>query len=330
MTDTTTTPATATTPAPLTAYDSKTPLYAIVAEACGGFRVTTDDPIALAARMIAAATEAESKGAAGLTAAINAFPIAVAGQGKRTVEKLAQMADPAELATIRGAAGFILSLVNVRGIETKTAEGSEKRNGVIGLALYPAHPVEAFQATDEGRAFLTNILDKEQGLVAFRKLRFTPGESTEADLDMGARAMPILAEDFLPSRSAGSDGFDLFADFFPILCKRMAADPATAYLVSVLPTKRADVLAAIRSQPLAATLYPALEKANVFVTTARVLYSAAEQMRQQSEQAGKVWEYNNAAVLKWIDERAALDLLPKTKAEVDTDELAKALAAFGV
>lgn len=328
MTDQSNTPA-VTVPATLGAFDSKSPEYSILSAACDGFRITTLSPVSIAAQIVQAATEAESKGAQGIAARLSALPVAVAGHGKVSLAELST-ANPDALGVLPGAAGFVLSLVNVRGIEVKTAEGAEKRNGVIGLALYPAHPVESFQTTDEGRAFLTTILDKEQGLNAFRKLRFTPGESTEEDFDAGAKAMPITAEDFLPSRTTASEGFDLFNDIYPLLARKMSSDPTSAPIIAALPTKRADVLAAIRSASLARTLYPALEERDIFAKLGRVLFNTAESLRAKEESDGKAWGYNNASVLRWIDERESLDLLPKVKADVDTDAIANAFAVFGV
>lgn len=305
----------------LSAFDSKSLAYGAIYEALGGFRGTTTAPAATAAAMVGESEKAQIKHKVdGIADFVKGLPVVIAGKGAVALAEIA--AGTVDLGTA-GDSGFVFSLIGVRGIVARGEDGKEeKRNGAIGLALYPAHSLDAFLATEEGRAWVQSQVDKEAGLVAFRNLRMTPGEATLADLSQAAFTMPCLVSDFTDrTRASTAESFASFKTYWPVMVARLAANAATAKLVEALPTRRDDILSAFRSANYAATLFPELEKAGHFVRMAQIFGQLLQSIAANKEESGETVDFDPLAPARWIEGRDNLDLLPKAAKGVDLSEI---------
>lgn len=318
---------------PLAGFDSKSPLYTALWDAMGGFRAETLDPVSiLAAAYTAIATNKALDAAAKESAAdmLAQLPVAIAGIGAATV---AQVMDGDVTLPESGDRGYMLSLIGVRAIKTGETDDEGKpvtRNGMIGLAIYPAHSVESFGATEDGKGWLTSLVEKECGLVAFRRLRFTPGESTISELTEAALGMPVGLADYASrARANAAEAFAVFHDNYATFRALLAKNPGTAGLVSILPAKRADVLAAIRSKEFAETIYPDLERANVFVNAGKIFAFVVKDLANQATEQGIEFDYDTDAPTRWLEGRDELKLLKRQV--VSDDAIAKLdFSAFGI
>lgn len=299
----------------ITAYDSQSAIYAAIAETLEGHRATTENPGAIASAII---TRAEADSKAGESA--RAVLVAVAGIGALT---LGAIADGADLCA-PGDSGFVFSAIGARGIEV----AGEKRNGTIGLAIYPAHSIDAILAQAEGPAYLLGLAQKEMGLVAFRRLRLEPGVATVAELDESAKAMPADVTDFLVRQTASAgESFRSFNDHFTLFRKALAANPGTKAPAAALPAAKAEVLKSIRSASYAKANYGPVESLGWFKDVAKAfrMYLAGLQARGGEDAATA----NPADVDRWLAGRDSLDLGIKPAKEIaDADSVD--FSAFGL
>ena len=316
----------------LSAFDSKSLAYVAVTAALGGFRGTfSAAPIAANAIIAESAKLAEKHKVETLPGFVGEIQVAIAGHGAVTIAKLA--AGEATLPEA-GDAGYIVSLVGVRGIPVFDAEGNraktedgkpESRNGAIALAIYPAYSLDALLSTDEGRAWVTAQAEKEAGLVAFRNLRLDVETATIADLAQAAVAMPVSMGDFTDrTRTSTAESFAIFTKYWPAFTTVLAGRQETAPILAALPPRK-DILASIRSRIYAQTLFPKLEEANLFV---RLGNAFAVSMQSVADNSETPVDFDPAAITRWIEGRDSLDLLPKAQA-ADLDLSALDLSAFG-
>ena len=302
----------------LKAFDSKSPAYNVLRNALGGFRLETQDLAATFAAIIKEAVDAETKHKlAGLAESVAALPVAIAGIGAETIAALSE--GKASLPDA-GDAGFTVSFVGTRGLEILDEDGKTvKRDGAFGLAVYPAHSVDAYLATEEGRGFVAGIIAKEAGLIAFRGLRLESGVATLSDFAAAAQGIPRLVSEYTDRSRASADkeSFAIFNDFWETVKAVLSKNPGTAKVVLALPTRKADILSAIRSKAYAQTLFPAVETPGYFVAIANVVANFTKEIATQAEAQGRPFDYDLTAIARWIEGRENLDLLPKAAADVD-------------
>ena len=322
--------------APLATFDTKSALHAAIASVLDGHRVATLDAVKTMQAIVTKAESAKADGAA-LAESFLALPVAIAGTD---VASVADIISGAIALPPLGDSGHIISLIGVRGIVTQTTDDSgkpttEKRNGAIGLAIYPAHSVAAFLATDEGKEHVEAVLAKESGLQAFRRLRFTPAESTLQDMADAARGMPVSVSDYTDrQRGKAADTYAVFTDNWSRYLQNMRATPAQAPLAAVLPTAAKEMLSAIRSKAFAVAKYPALENAGWFVKVARhlqgVLAATAAKVEEAIESGEDVeaFDYDLTAFDRWIEKRDELDLFNRIDT-IDADLSSVDLFAMG-
>jgi hypothetical protein len=304
-----------------TAMLSDSAEHQLITDVIGGFRTVTDSPAAIAAAIIDKATEIADKArTVGFRPACESIAVLIGGKGLTTVAGLALGVDlPAA-----GDLGYTVSRVEVRGIETP--EG--KKNGSLGLSVYPCWSAAAFMATDEGRAMVDKIVQKECGLVAFRPIRVVLGETTYEELDQGAIRMPLTVGDYTDTSRGPSESFACFNDNWPKWMPLALKIPARAPIIAALPKSKPELLKAIRSKAYALAMFPALESRDLF---AKVATAFANEMgtflASDAAESGKPLAYDMTAVLRWIEGRDTLDLRPQVEA---TDLEALDLSGFGV
>lgn len=294
---------------PIVAYPTASPVAQHVGETVTGGRVV----IPTAAGITAAIAAINAKEECG------AVPIAIAGHGVVTVGDYESLGGETSLPDA-GEAGYILSTAGIRGIETP--EG--KSNGIIGLAVYPAHTVESLMQAAEGADWLNRIAQKEIGLVAFRRLRLTEEDSLE-DMNAAAAAMPTAASDFTVARTASGGGaFEVFDSNWVDFRKMLGTNEANADLAKML-TPKASVLKAIRSKAFAEQAFPALEDRGLIVKVAQFFAATLSNLAASGdvEVQGDV-----TAIDRWIDGRENLDLT-ETVTESALDSVNLDFGAFG-
>lgn len=314
----------------LAAFETKSAVATFLAAGLDGHRVNTTD-VAATLQVIVSAADTGKGGGADIAAIVSAFPVAIAGQGAATVDDLIQGTVALPPA---GDLGYTVSMIGVRGIEVSVTDeagkaATEKRNGVISLAIYPAYSVAALLTTDEGKAHLEAIAAKEFGLTAFRRLRFTPGEATIGDLTEAALGMPVAMSDFTDRRRAtGADTFAAFNDLWPDFLLMLRANPAQAALANALP-KKSEMLLCIRSKAYALAKYPAFETANTIVRAARAFAARMTAIGAKAAEEGETFDYDMGAIERWIAGRDELDLFNRVDA-ISDDVAATDLSDFGV
>ena len=329
MTDNLNTTAT-TAAAILNGFDSQSATYAALHAGLDGFRTVTNDPAVNLRKAVSVAESAEKtpEASSAAVAVILGLSVALAGQGAATV---AEILEGTATLPESGDRGYVLSLIGVRGLKGTDADGKpENRNGAIALAIYPAHSIDALTATEEGKAWLQIQADKEAGLVAFRRLRFAAGEATAQMLADAAQGMPATVADFIErARAASGESFAVFNALFTDFRKILANNAGTAASAAVLPTKKADVLSAIRSKAYAETYFPLLEEKNLFSMVGRAFAIAVANMKKNAEASGESFEYDPADILRWIEGRDTLNLV--NRVEVKPEDLeAIDFSAFGI
>lgn len=315
----------------LVPHTSDSLLYVASRDVLDGFRTVTLNPgqtIGLIAQKIGAikATQEERHQA---LRDLAAMPFVIASRGVFSIQDVVEGKVELPLA---GDLGYTLSLVGFKGLELpdpSVKEGKSKKNGVWAFAIYPAHSITAAIETDAGKAWLQTQMDKELGLVAFRGIRVTMGETTIGDLAEAAFAMPCALSDFTDRARSTSEAFGTFNDLWPTFREVTSKKPQAAKVLAMLPTKRADMLAALRSKVFAEVKFPGLESANVFVQIGQHFAAFVDVMVSRAAEAGNDLPYAGADVLRWLEGRDTLDLVRAQVETVDEADLTAALSAFG-
>lgn len=312
-------------------HDSTGLLYAAVKEALDGFRSVTTSPAATLAKIETAiqASKATPEIKAHAIALLATLPVAIASKGLFGIGDIVagEVEFPEE-----GDAGFIISLMGFKSLElpdSTVPEGKSKRNGMWGLAIYPAHSAVVAMESESGKAWLQSLMDKESGLIAFRGMRVVPGETKIQDLRESAHAMPCLLTDYLDRSRATGETYATFNDLWPLFVAELLKNPATAKAVAALPTKRADMLAALRSTVFAEVKFPALEAAGIVVKIGRTFAVFVDTVVANAAAGGKELPYSGSDVTRWLEGRDSLDLVKAQSDIGNADDLLSALSAFG-
>lgn len=266
------------------AWDTESDLYNTVTKALEGSRVTV------------ATSESAAKRIAAIAAAASDMPVAIAGHG--TVE--AGEFNPESLPE-PGAGGFTLSTIGCRGIEG--ADG-KKRNGITGVAIYPAHTVDSIMSHPSGADYLLKLAEKEMGLVAFRGLRLDPGEPL-TDLNAAAQEMPCELDSFISrTRQGAGSPYAVFNDNWNDFRKALGQNPGTKAIVKHLPAK-GEMLNCIRSKPYAESHYAVLEENDWFARLAAAMANLLEAMQAEAAEAGEESPVTGDpdVIRGWLDNR---------------------------
>lgn len=147
------------------------------------------------------------------------------------------------------------------------AKGKEgEKSGIKSIVVYAMPTLDAFAATDEGKAWIAKVLEKEAALVAFRNFREV---ATRNELFAGVNKAPATAEQYVTeyTRTGGTD-----TDTFDALWTeiRKAIKKKSPKLSAQLPSKP-EIINGIRSKQWASEMFPALEQNGVFVVLANLV-----------------------------------------------------------
>lgn len=315
----------------LAPHHSESLLYVASRDALDGFRAVTESPAALLSKIAGAisGSKADDATKAAAIAAFESLPVAVASRGMFVPAAI--VAGDVDLPEA-GDSGYTVSLIGFKSLElTDPATGEKaKRNGFWGLAIYPAHSIAAAMETETGKAWLQSLMDKESGLIAFRGLRVAYGETTVNDLSEAAFAMPCALSDYTDRTRATGETFATFNDLWPAFRGKLAENPASAKLVAALPTKKADMLAAIRSKTFAEVKFPALESAGLITKIGAAFGNFVAAIEEAAKAESEDVPYSAADVTRWLEGRDSLDLVKAQTETVDAAAVTDALAAFGI
>lgn len=203
-------------------------------------------------------------------------------------------------------AGNLVVLAYVGGREAAAGKTDKNIVGVKGIAIYPQPPLSLFLDSEDGKAFLNKIVEKEAALVAFRNFRES---ATLFEFEQGVSKVASTVEALIADSSRGGNGLDtdtfdaLWSDMRAALKKEMPA------LVALFPSKQ-EVIKAIRSASYAASEHSALESKGVFTWLATVLIDAAK--NNQDAKTGEAAPMDATAIESWV---AGRDTLALTKTE---------------
>lgn len=233
--------------------------------------------------------------ASAATESFHGLPVAVTGMNYETGEIDSTLY-----------AGNAVILAYVGGRAESASNKDKNIVGIKGVAIYPQPPLASFIDSEEGKTFLSKIVEKEAALVAFRNFRES---ATLYEFQQGVSKVASSVSALIADSQRGGNGLDtetfdaLWSDMRTALKQQMPA------LVALFPSKQ-EVIKAIRSASYAKSEHEALESKGVFVWLANVLIQAAE-----SNTDAKTNEPNPmdaSAIKSWLEGRESLNL---TKAE---------------
>lgn len=176
-----------------------------------------------------------------------------------------------------------------------------KATGIKGIVILPIPQLDAFVASDTGKAFLDKVAIKEMHHVAFRQFR---DASTLYEFESGVGGVPSNAEDYATEsrRGVDTDTFDtMWNGFRTMLKSKMPA------LHDLLPNKK-DFLDSLRSKSFALsnpeTTKP-LEDGGWFVKLGQMLVKTAENWKDDK---GVATPLETDTLKSWIAGRDELTL----------------------
>lgn len=141
-------------------------------------------------------------------------------------------------------------------MEIAVAIVSEKVTGAkmkpIALAVYPTPAADAVLASDEGKAWVAKLIEKEANLVAMRALRKSD------NIEESAVAMPTTIASYItPSRDAATGIMATYEAVWKDI-KQLVAKKSRAWAITNFSKK--ELRRAMESASYAAGTYPKLEK----------------------------------------------------------------------
>ena len=294
-------------------YTSDSNVYTVITGTLGGDRAVYSDAAAVLAALVSIAAKVNGEISV-LIASTRAVMLA-----EVTIDDISEI-EP-------GAEGYVVSTLGVRGVEC--ADG-KKRNGITGLAVYPAHTVESVLAHSAGRDYLSRLLAKEMGLVAFRKVRNIVGDTLDV-LSQYAAAMPVTLDDFVVRQTqSGGAAVNAFTSNWGSFRKLLAANPAMKELLGVLPNMK-ELAKCIQSRDYAMTSTPqnaVLEEDGTFVQIASIMANVIRADQADAAETGDEPEYKGDAALldNWLANRdtVTFESAPQVVKRVKAD-----FSAFG-
>lgn len=141
-------------------------------------------------------------------------------------------------------------------MEIAVAIVSEKVTGAkmkpIALAVYPTPAADAVLSSEEGRAWIAKLIEKEANLVAMRALRKSD------NIEESAAAMPTTIASYItPSRDAATGIMATYEAVWKDI-KQLVAKKSRAWAITNFSKK--ELRRAMESASYAAGTYPKLEK----------------------------------------------------------------------
>lgn len=141
-------------------------------------------------------------------------------------------------------------------MEIAVAIVSEKVAGAkmkpIALAVYPTPSTDAVLATDEGKAWVAKLVEKEANLVAMRALRKSD------NIEESAAAMPTTIASYItPSREAATGILATYEAVWKDI-KQLMAKKSRAWAIANFSKK--ELRRALESASYASSTYPKVEK----------------------------------------------------------------------
>ena len=271
-------------------YTSDTKTYTAITTILGGDRATYADAEAALVALTKMATEADG-----------AVPVLIASV---TAIMLTDVTVSHIDAVAPGAHGYTISTVGIRGVE---GTDGKKRNGLTGIAVYPAHSVDSVLEHAAGKAYLTRLMHKEMGLVMFRRVRDIVGDSLDV-IAQYAQAMPVTLDDFLVrATQSGGASVNAFTSGWGTFRKILLANPGMAELVATLPDK-ANMAKCLQSAEYARVLSPqsAIHEANgIYARLGAVMVNMIRQDQADAAATGEVpdFEGDPALIDGWLANR---------------------------
>lgn len=136
---------------------------------------------------------------------------------------------------------------------TKRGEGKESTT-VHAIVIYPAPKIDAILASEQGRDWLTGIMQKELNHVAVRQLRKA---ETASDIADATESMPTTVADYVTSGRESTSGIlESFNTLWQIIKKGIGAKSKPFALANL---SKKELRKAMESASYAATVYPQLE-----------------------------------------------------------------------
>lgn len=186
-------------------------------------------------------------------------------------------------------------------VGAKADTEKNKKPGIKGVVIFPVPTIDAFAESDEGKAFLNKVVQKEVALVAFRRFREA---GTLYEFMSGVNAVPMNAADYATEsrRGVDTDTFDIVWPHFKTALK--AKMPA---LHDLLPAKKM-FLDALRSADYAKSTPETqpLEEGGWFVKFANLLIKSAESNVNAKTNAPE--PLDASAIKNWLETRDTLVL----------------------
>lgn len=206
-----------------------------------------------------------------------------------------------------------VTFIGVRGIK---GEDGKESNGARGFALYPLHPLDAIQADETGIEWLWKVAEKEASHVALRGLRNVNSALGNDALAQAAMEMPISVSDYVEESTRESMDTTAFDTLWKQFRKMLGESPATAALVSRLPSK-SEVLKSIRSTAYAKETYPELESMGSFTWMAGTMAAIIDQMKEAAIREGEDFELDSDEIKGWLATRDTKVFVAPKKVEGD-------------
>lgn len=206
-----------------------------------------------------------------------------------------------------------VTFIGVRGIK---GEDGKESNGARGFALYPLHPLDAIQADETGIEWLWKVAEKEASHVALRGLRNVNSALGNDALAQAAMEMPISVSDYVEESTRESMDTTAFDTLWKQFRKMLGESPATAALVSRLPSK-SEVLKSIRSTAYAKETYPELESMGSFTWMAGTMAAIIDQMKAAAIESGEDFELDSDEIKGWLATRDTKVFVQPKKVEGD-------------
>ena len=208
-------------------------------------------------------------------------------------------------------------------MEIAVAIVSEKVAGAkmkpIALAVYPTPSTDAVLATDEGKAWIAKLVEKEANLVAMRALRKSD------NIEESAAAMPTTIASYItPSREAATGILATYEAVWKDI-KQLMAKKSRAWAIANFSKK--ELRRALESASYASGTYPKVEKgggeSSLFVFAIGLGQLLAKKAELDPAFFDNALAKRNEHVINIDDEDGALtldDLLAEAAADDEADD----------
>lgn len=198
----------------------------------------------------------------------------------------------------------------------------------LALAVYPTPAIDAVLASDEGKAWVAKLIEKEANLVAMRALRKSD------NIEESAEAMPTTIASYItPSREAASGVLATYEAVWKDI-KSLVGKKSRAWAIANFSKK--ELRRAIESASYASGTYPKVEKgggeSSLFVFAANLGKILATKAELDPAFFDNALAKRNEHVIDIADEDGELtldDLLAEATTDADATAEADEVAADG-